>query len=80
MVNNKPYGVFNVFAPNKGGIMTAREKRLFANIFKLSDEARNFANYAVRKLAENKSSVSAPLPSGKEFPSKAGIKKQAGIE
>jgi hypothetical protein len=32
--------------------MTDREKRFFATIFKLSDKARDIANSAVKRLAE----------------------------
>jgi hypothetical protein len=35
--------------------MTEREKRFFANIFKLNDRARDIANYAVKRLADDSS-------------------------
>ncbi|GHV02465.1 hypothetical protein FACS189485_02900 [Spirochaetia bacterium] len=43
--------------------MTDREKCFFANIFKLTDGARDIANCAVKKMAEDRSFGIAKPPS-----------------
>ena len=48
--------------------MTEREKRFFANIFKLNDRARDIANCAVKKMAEDKNFGAALAPAA-EAPS-----------
>jgi hypothetical protein len=44
--------------------MTDRERQVYSTIFKLSDEARDFVQYVVRKLAEEKRPGTAAVPSG----------------
>jgi hypothetical protein len=66
--------LFSGNCSNKGRVMTERERYLFAKIFKLSDEAKNFVNYAVGKLMEGKSPGTAAVSSG----TPRGKGKQAG--
>jgi hypothetical protein len=44
--------------------MTDREKQVYSTIFKLSDEARNFVHYVVKKLAEEKRPGTVAVTSG----------------